>query len=113
MNIRELIQGYNNEILNQDLIPDRAAEVLVEVSALVGNINDEIKESEMAYNKLLLTYLEAEPKANRAKIKADCSKENERRIEARNTMMSADYLIKSLKYYLRTKETEFKVAGNQ
>jgi hypothetical protein len=112
MNIRDLIRRYNEEILNHDLTPDRASEILVEVSALVGNINDEIKKTEMAYNNLLLSYLESEPKANRAKIKVDCSPENESKIEARNTMMSADYLIKSLKYYLRTKESEYKHSGN-
>lgn len=112
MNIKGLIRGYNEEILNHDLTPSRASDILCEVSSLLGNITDEIKRTEIEYNRVLLKFLEEEPKANRAKIKAECSPEYEAKLNAKNTMLVATQLIGSLKYYLREKESELKQSGN-
>ena len=109
MTIRELILQKQTEINNtKDLLPGRAAELLCELSALIGNISNEILKYDLAYNKILLQYLESEEKANRAKIRAEISPEYQTKQEARNLKELTNDLIRSLKYFLREKEIEFK-----
>ena len=105
--IREIITDYQNEILSEDLQPDRAAEILIKISALFGNLNDEIRIADMEYNKELLRCLESEEKANRAKIKAEISSQFNRKRIARDTKELAIEMIRSLKYFLRAKEEEY------
>ena len=106
--IRDQIKKIQNEVKDaKDLFPARASELLMTLSALLGNVNDEIRDAEMAYNKVLLGFLDSNEKANRAKIRADISDENARRIEARNTKELAIELMRSLKYFLKAREDEF------
>ena len=85
--IRDQIKKIQNEVKDaQDLFPARASELLMTLSALLGNINDEIRDSEMKY----------------------ISPEYKRKIEARNTKELAIELMRSLKYFLRAREDEFK-----
>ena len=111
MNIRDIITEYRNEITNTDMFPDRASEMLIRLSALLGNITDEIVRTEMAYNHLLKKCLSEEPKANRAKINAECSSEYEEWLNAKNTFIVANELIKSLKYFINVRRDEYKQSG--
>lgn len=107
--VRELILEVQAEIRgNPDLMPDRAAEILNLLASLTGNVNQEILERDISYNKVLLEYLETEGKANRAKIKAEISPEYRAKMEARNTQALAIELIRSLKLYLRVKQEEYR-----
>lgn len=112
MSIRERIQSYQSEIIKGNLLPGRASEILTELSALLGNINEEITLRDMAYNQVLLNFLESEKTANRAKIKAGTTAEYESMRTARNTEKTAVELIRSLKYYLKAKEEEYKQSNN-
>jgi len=113
MTIREMIIKYQNEISNEnDLTPDRASEILVKLSALLGNIADEITRTEVAYNRVLLEKLNSETKANRAKILAETTSEYEEKLNARNTKEVAIELIRSLKYFLKAKEDEYRYSSN-
>lgn len=113
MTIRALILERQNEIKNSpDLLGGRAAEILVEVTALLGNINDEIRKRDMEYNKVLLSCFDAEPKANRAKIKAETTEEYQAKREARDTKELTIEIIRSLKYFLKAKEDEFRQSKN-
>ena len=113
MNLREMVKMRNEEIARGDLQPPRAAELLTEFSALMGNCNDEIRKRDVEYNKVLLQFLESEEKANRAKIKAECSPEYLTKREARDTKEIILESIRSLKYYLRAKSEEYREAYNQ
>lgn len=109
MTIRELILQKQTEINNtNDLQPGRAAELLCELSAMLGNINNEILEKDIAFNKVLLGFLDSETKANRAKIKSEVSPEYQSKMEARNLKELTLEMIRSLKFYLRSKEQEFR-----
>ncbi|MEK6882162.1 MAG: hypothetical protein AABY22_21270 [Nanoarchaeota archaeon] len=107
-----MIYSVQSEIADGELLPDRAAELLTQLSALIGNINDEIRKRDVEYSHILLKWLETEEKANRAKIKAECSPEYLVKREARDTKELALELIRSLKYFLRSKEEEFRVSKN-
>lgn len=112
MTIRERIQQYQGEALKGNLLPGRAAEILTELSALLGNINDEITSRTMSYNKHLLDCMESEKSANRAKIKAGTHETYKMMRDAINTEKVAVELIRALKYFLKNKEEEFKHGNN-
>jgi hypothetical protein len=112
MTIRERIQSYQSEILKGNLMPQRAAEILTEMSALLGNINEEITQRDIAYNKILLKELDLEKSANKAKIKAGITEEYEAMRTARNTEKVAIEVIRGLKYYLKSREEEFRQSNN-
>lgn len=106
--VRERISKYQNEILAGDLLPDRAADILTEMSALLGNINDEIRVKDIEYGKVLLEHYNTQEKANRAKIIAETTPAYEAKRIARDTKELATEMIGSLKYFLRAKEEEMK-----
>lgn len=112
LTIRQRIENIQNEILQGNLNPQRSGEMLIELSAVFGNVNDEIRIRDMEYNKVLLNYYETEETANRAKIKAECSEEYNNKIIARNTKELIVELIRSLKYFLRSSEEEFRAGGS-
>lgn len=97
------------EIRDSDLQPDRAAELLTKLTALLGNVNDEIREADMEYATVLLAHLRGEEKANRAKIAAETTPAYQRKQEARHLKELAEGMIGGLKYLLRSKESEMRL----
>ena len=110
--IREMIREYENEILKGDLLPIRASEMLIEMSALLGNVLDKITETEMLYNQVLLKNYDSEKTANRAKIKSEITDEFKNMRDAKNTEKVLLEVIRGLKYFLRMKEDEYKAGRN-
>ncbi len=113
MTIRELITTIQTEVRDTDLTPNRAAELLTQLSALLGNVNDYVLETELAYNQVLLDLLDSEEKANRAKIKAQVSPEYKAHIQAKNAHELVLELMRALKYFLRGAESELREAKYQ
>ena len=114
MTVRALVKSYQQEILQaSDLLPDRAAELLTKLTALIGNCNDAIREADCEYATVLLGHLETETKANRAKIRAEISPEYQRKREARDTKELAVELARSLKYFLKAKSDELQLSQHQ
>lgn len=112
--VRDLVKAAQVELRDtSDLLPDRAAELLMQLSSLIGNINDEIRQADADYAVVLLGYLNTETKANRARIRAETSPAYLRRQEARDTKELATELVRSLKYYLRAKADEYQMARHQ
>ncbi len=111
LTVRGMVRQIQVEVRDTpDLLPDRAAHLLAKLSSLIGNCNDEIRDADMAYASVLLSRLESEEKANRAKIRAETTEEYRRKREARDTKELATELIRSLKYLLRSKEEEMRLA---
>ena len=111
--IRQIISEYQDELASkQELQPDRAAKILNELSALTGNVNDQIRTTDIAYNKVLLDFLDSEEKANRAKIKAQTSPEYEEARIAKDTKELVTEMTRGLKYYLRAKSEELRESYN-
>lgn len=114
MTVRDLVQSYQREIQRaDDLLPDRAAELLTKLTALVGNCNDEIREADADYAVVLLGCLESEEKANRAKIRAETTPAYQRKRIARDTKELVVELSRSLKYFLRAKAEELQLSRMQ
>lgn len=111
--VRELVRRIQVEVRDSDLAPARACELLAQLSALMGNTNDEIRQADAAYAAVLLSHLESSEKANRAKIRAECSPEYERKRHARDTKELVVELIRSLKYLIRSFEEEMRLGGGR
>jgi hypothetical protein len=111
MTIRDLVRQMQAEIRDtSDLQPDRAAEILIKLTALIGNTNDEIREADHAYSVVLLQFLDADEAANRARIRAETSLQFIRKREARDTKELLIELVRSLKYFLKSKEEEMRLS---
>jgi chorismate mutase len=109
--VRELIRQMQTEIRDAtDLQPDRASELLNRLTALMGNVNDEVRTADAEYARVLLSLLESEEAANRAKIRAEITPEYQRKREARDTKELCVELVRSLKYFLRSKTEEMRLA---
>ncbi len=111
--LRQVVADYQNEILGRDVMPDRAIDILKELSALYGNILDRIKDTQLIYNKVLLTHLEVEKSANKATIKAQTSDEYQNLLEAINTKELVKKMMSSLNRYTDYKREEMKTLKYQ
>lgn len=110
MTVRDFVKAYQREIRDTDLQPDRAADVLVKLTALMGNCNDEIRCADADYATVLLSFLEADEAANRAKIRAETTPAYQRKREARDTKELVVELCRSLKYLLKANEEAMRLA---
>lgn len=109
MTIRERVQSFQRELLAGDVVPARAREILMELSALLGNVLAEEREAEMAFNVVLLAHLDGEEAANRAKIRASITPEYTRLKVAKDTHTTVVELTRSLKVILRSIEEEMRL----
>jgi hypothetical protein len=110
MTIREMVAAAQVEMRDTDLQPERAAVLLAKLTALIGNVNAEIREAEVAYAVVLLKHLDGEEAANRAKIRAETTPEFMRKREARDTKELVTESVRSLKYILRAAEEEMRLS---
>lgn len=110
MTVRDFIKSYQREIRDTDLQPDRAAELLVKLTALMGNCNDQIREADADYATILLSFLESDEAANRAKIRAETTPAYQRKREARDTKELVVELCRSLKYLLKSNEEAMRLS---
>ena len=112
--VRDMVREIQREVLEpSELTPDRASELLVRLTALISNVAEEIRYADAEYATVLFGHLDSETKANRARIRAEISPEYQRRQEARDTKELVVELSRSLKYFLRTKEDEFRLMRHQ
>ena len=95
---------------SSDLLPERASEMLNHLTALLGNVNDELRMADMEYKRVLLEALKAHEKANRARIEAETTPQYARWQEAKHVKELAVEMIRSLKTYLRTKAEEMRLS---
>lgn len=110
LTVRGMIREIQQETLSPtDLTPDRAAELLVRLTSLLSNVNEEIRYADAEYALVLLQHLESEEAANRAKIRAETTPAFARKREARDTKELTVELMRSLKYFLRAKEEELRL----
>ena len=101
--IREMLRRLLVDAKDLDLPPHQMADMLVQTTSLYASIIEEVRESEFAYKAVLLTNLDTEEAASRAKIRAENTEAYRRMRTARDSEKVALELIRSLKVALRTK----------
>lgn len=109
--VRDLVKQAQQEIRDTDLTPDRARSLLMQMSALIGNVNAEIRVADSEYAAVLLAFLDGDEAANRARIRAECSPEFARKREARDTKELVVEQVRSLKYFLKSLSDEMRMSG--
>jgi hypothetical protein len=107
--IRDMVKAFQIEIRDTAVTPDRTAELLAKLTALLGNVNEEIREADHAYAVVLLRCLDANEAANRARIRAETTPEYARRREARDIKELTIEMIRSLKVVLKTHQEEMRL----
>lgn len=107
--VRDLVNAFKREVLQGDLAPQRAAEIELKLSALLGNILEEIRNAEALYADVLLKCMESEGKANRAKVRAQTTPEYLRKQAAKDCHTLAVEMIRSLRGMLRMATEEMRL----
>jgi hypothetical protein len=107
--IRDMVHEIQLEVRAGNLMPARAADLLGMLTALLGNVNDEIMEADAEFATVLLTCMDSEGK-NRARIVAETTPAYRRRQIARNTKELVTEMIGSLKYIQRAAEAEMRLS---
>lgn len=110
MSVRELLAKCRLEVLNGGLTPTRTGEIAAQLSALLGNITDEIRDAEMAYNATYSHALDECGKANRAEIKAKLTPEYSRLREASDAEKVTLEMVRSLRRLQETQTNEMRLS---
>lgn len=110
MSIRERIKKIQAELRDGALTPDMARESLVTLTALLGNVADEQRDADHEFKLILLGCMQAEKKANRARIAAEVTPQYQRAREAKDTGTLVVEMIRSCRAYLRSLDEEMRLA---
>lgn len=110
MSVRERIQKIQKHLRDGALTPDMARESLVQLTALLGNVNDAQRAADHDYKVVLLKAYESEETANRAKIRAETSPEYQLARETHDTEKLVIEMIRSLKAYMKSLDEEMRNA---
>jgi len=105
--VREMISEYRAEVLKQELSPDRAAKIIAELTVLLANVNEQIREAIIIYNQTLAKTLAVEKSAARAKILAEITPEYIDFKTKKDLKEEVVELIRGLKYYVNAKKDEW------
>jgi len=108
MTIREQIKTLQEEVKG-DLETWRAAEILNELSALLGNVNEALIQRQMEYNLKLAELMEGETVA-KARVKADTTDEYRLLLEVKATRELTIEMMRAMKYTIKSRIEEFKEA---
>lgn len=112
--VRHMVREIQREVRDSsDLLPDRAAELLTKLTALLGNIADEQREADAEYAQLYLELYKEHKAASRAKLFAEVTPAYQRKREVKDCGVLAIELIRSLKAFLKVKAEERQWAGHQ
>jgi hypothetical protein len=107
--VRDLVRQAQNE-MRGDLDPARARDLLTMLTALIGVVNQESRQADMAYNRVLLEYLDSDLKANHARIRAESTPEFLRSREAKDCKQEIVESIRSLKKFIDSLSEEMRLS---
>ena len=110
--ISELVESYQTRVFKGNLPGQEAAEILLELSALLGNINHEIRERQQKYIQAYRELLNMESTVARARIISMATPEWLSLQEAKDEKEVTLELIRSLKFYLRNLKDELEISHN-
>jgi hypothetical protein len=105
------IKDYIDEIRRAtmtDVSPEKAVLLLQKLSALLGSVNEEWIDAEMAYNKYYEKMTNQYEKVSEARAKAKASGEYETKLRKEGLFDVTKELINSMKYVIKLKIDEKK-----
>jgi hypothetical protein len=104
------IQAIQGQLADGALSPDLARESLVKLTALLGNVNALVRQTDHEYKLVLLGAMKGQKAASRARIEAETSGQYQRAREAGDTADLVVEMIRSLKQYMRSLDEEARLA---
>lgn len=105
MTVKQMINQIRSKAL-KDIQVDDASTYLSQLSSLLGNVNEEWVEAEMAYNQYFEKMIDDNEKVTDARIRAKASLEYERKIRAEGVRELVHELINSMKWVIKIKMQE-------
>lgn len=106
---RQIVTDIQTECRVTEVLPQRAAEMLTTLSAILGNLNQESRTADLAYDVKYLELFRIHDAANRAKLFANVTTEYARKREAKDTQEEAKQLVITLRQILRTHGDEMRL----
>jgi hypothetical protein len=100
-----MLSDIRQEVLEEDLQPVQAAELLTKATALYASVLEEVARRKMAYNVKEASYIELETAA-KAKVLARATEQYGLMLESENLAEATIQLINSLKVLARLKAEE-------
>lgn len=110
LTVRDRVRVIQRDLRDTAPTPEVVRRFLMTLTGLLGNVNQEQRDADMAYKLVLLKAYELEAHANRARIKAETSAEYLRSREAKDTRDLVVELIRSCKVYLRSLDEEMRLS---
>jgi hypothetical protein len=107
---RQIVTEIQVECRDTEVLPLRASEMLTTLTAIMGNINDELKDADLAYNVKYLELFRIHEAANRARLFANVTSEYAKQRDAKNLQEEAKQLVITLRQVLRTHSDEMRMA---
>lgn len=113
MTIKERINDYRNQLQDMsEVTNEKANRILVELSALSGNITTELINRQMIYNQKKMECLEEVKSVARAVMMAETSEEYRNYQEVKGYQELVRDLTRSLKYFIRSLGDDWEMSRN-
>jgi hypothetical protein len=109
--VRDMVGEIQRQMLTGYATPHEAAEDLVKATALMANVQKEVREADHAYAVVLLRFLDADEAAARAKIRAETSMEFMRKREAKDMGVFLEETVRTLKTLVKLEESQMRMGG--
>jgi hypothetical protein len=107
VSVREMVTAARVEMRDSSaLTPGQVRELLARLTALIGNVNAESREADMAYNRMRVLMLAEHGSAVAARFHADTTPEYLRAREAKDTKEEVIESVRSLKKWLESLDAE-------
>jgi len=103
----QLIEDYRRELRDTDVDRHRAAEIRVKLSALYGNVTEQMRKTEMAYNQKYAEVLAVNDSVAKAEVLSKITPEYIEYKTARDLEKVLLEMIRSLKHYVEAKDNEW------
>lgn len=108
--IRDRVKKIQVELRDQDVLPARARELLMELTGLYGHVVAEVTQAEIEYAAIHHAAYQREETANRAEIAAKDTPEYKRRLEAKATLQVVSKMMSSCRSLLDSLNTEMRLS---
>jgi hypothetical protein len=107
--VRSLVEEIQAEVKESaELLPARAADLLNRLTALYGNVLEDMTAADIAYNHVMAGALTSEDAANRAKVRAQTTPQYAEMRRAHNLEKLTVELIRTLKTFIKAKTEELR-----
>lgn len=112
MTIRDRIRVIQVALRDTAITADVARESDVLLTALLGNVNDELRAADVDYKRHLLACYGVEKTANRARLVAETGPQYERYLEAKQTRELVVEMIRSCRAFGRSLSEEMRLGSH-